>query len=50
MRFDDEKIVRRELKQEGVQGNIIITHVELEENAPQEPLELVLDLIVADYR
>ena len=50
LRLDDEQVVRREIKQEGVQGNIIITHVELEENAPQEPPKLILDLIVANYR
>ena len=50
MRLDDEQIVRRELRHEGEQGNIIITPAELEENVPQEPPELVLDLTVADYR
>ena len=50
MRLDDEQIVRRELRQEGEQGNIIITPAELEENVPQEPPEPVLDLTVADYR
>ena len=50
MRLDDEQTIRRELRQEGEQGNIIITPAELEENVPQEPLEPVLDLTVADYR
>ena len=48
--MDDEQIVRRELRKEGVHGNIIITPTELEENAPQEPPEPILDLIVEDYR
>ena len=50
LRLNDEQIVRTELRQGGIQGNIIITLAELEENAPQEPPELVLDLTVADYR
>ena len=50
LRLDDEQIVKRELRQEEVQGNIIITPVELEENALQEPPKPVLDLIVANYR
>ena len=50
LRLDDEHIVKRELRQEGGQGNIIITPTQLEDNVPQEPLEPILDLIVADYR
>ena len=50
MRLDEEKIVRRELKQEGKQGNIVITPAELEENVPQEPPKPVLDLTVIDYK
>ena len=50
MRLDDEQIVRRELGQEGEQGNIIITPIEFEENVQKEPLELILDLTMADYR
>ena len=48
--MDDEQIVRRELRQEGEKGKIIITPTKLEENVPQEPLELVLDLTMADYK
>ena len=43
-------MVREELKQEGVQGNIVITTTKLEENVPQEPLEPILELIVDDYK
>ena len=50
LRLDDEKIIRRELTQEGEQGYIIITPAELEKNVPQEPPEPVLDLTVADYK
>ena len=50
LRLDDEKIVRRELRQEGEQGNIIITPTKLQKNVPQEPLEPVLDLTMVDYR
>ena len=50
LRLDDEKNVRREFRQEGVQGNIITTLAKLEENAPQEPLEPILDLTMANYR
>ena len=50
LRLDDEGIIKRELRQEGEQGHIIITPAELEENVPQEPPEPVLDLTVADYR
>ena len=50
LRLDDEKTIRKELRQEGEQGNIIITPAELEENVPQEPPEPVLDLTVVDYR
>ena len=32
LRLDDEQTIRRELRQEGEQGNIIITPAELEEN------------------
>ena len=49
LRLDDEQKIRRELTHEGEQGNIIITPTELEENVPQEPLEPVLDLTVANY-
>ena len=41
LRIDDEQMVRQELRQKGVQGNIIITTIKLEENAPQEPLETI---------
>ena len=50
LRLDDEQNVRRELRHEGIQGNIFITPDELEENVPQEALEPILDLTIVDYR
>ena len=50
LRLDDEQNVRRELRQEAIQGNIFITPDELEENVPQEAPKPILDLTIMDYR
>ena len=36
LRIDNEKMVREELRQKDVQGGVLITTNELEENMPQE--------------
>ena len=50
LRIDNEKMVREELRQRDVQGGIVITANELEENMPQEAPKIVLDLTIVDYR